>query len=174
MLAGDAVSARDNFARVMTRVTAEYGAETYRAREIRAFDALNLAISNPGHQNWQKLQSSVITLIETSSSNLGNVADLDSRARRLSLLVDEYLSLMGKFDLASNVVQSFQIAQAGRHGSVQSALSSSALRARVPDPDLRSLLRKYQDILSRLEEIDRIYSALATFRKAGYQGTRNS
>jgi CHAT domain-containing protein/tetratricopeptide (TPR) repeat protein len=170
MLSGDLVSANENFDIVMTRVASEYGSESYRAKEIEAFEALNSAKSNPDHQTLRTLHNSVIALIETPDQTLGNVTDLGTHEKRLSLLIDEYLSLVGEQDLANDAARSFQIAQAGRHGSVQTALSSSALRARVPDPVLKSLLRKYQDILNRLEEIDRIYSALASFRKAGYQG----
>ena len=88
----------------------------------------------------------------------------------MSLLVDEYLSLLGVNDIAGSAGRSFRIAQAGRHGTVQTALASSAVRASVSDLKLRSLLRKYQDILNRREEIDRIYAALNTFHTVTYEG----
>jgi CHAT domain-containing protein/tetratricopeptide (TPR) repeat protein len=168
MLSGDVTGAHETFSKILSRVTLEYGADSYQAKEVVAFDALNSAISSRSQQAF--LEDAVTALLETPGATLGNVADLDARERRMSLLVDEYLSLLGVPDMAGSAGRSFRIAQAGRHGTVQSALASSALRARVSDPELRALLRKYQDILNRREEIDRIYAAQATLGTVTYEG----
>ena len=170
MLSGDVAGAQKTFAEILARVTLEYGADSYRAKEVVAFDVLNSAISSRSQQALEVLQDAVTALLETPGSTLGNVADLDARERRMSLLVDEYLLLLGAQDMAGSAGSSFRIAQAGGHGTVQTALASSALRARVSDPKLKSLLRKYQDILNRREEIDRIYAARATLYTATYEG----
>ena len=170
MLSGDFAGAHETFSKILSRVTLEYGVDSYRTKEVAAFDALNAAVSSRSQQAVEVLQGAVTALLETPSLTLGNDADLNARERRMSLLVDEYLSLLGVKDIAGSAGRSFRIAQAGRHGTVQTALASSALRASVADPKLRSLLRKYQDILNRREEIDRIYAALATLRTVTYEG----
>ena len=167
MLSGDVAGAQESFAEILSRVTLEYGRDSYQAKEVVAFGALNTAISSRSRQAVEVLEDAVTALLDTLGASLGNVADLEARERRMSLLVDEYLSLLG---VPNDARRSFRIAQAGRHGTVQSALASSALRARVSDPELRALLRKYQDIVNRREEIDRIYAAQATLRTVTYEG----
>ncbi len=167
MLSGDVAGAQETFAEILSRVTLGYGRDSYQAKEVAAFGALNTAISSRSPQALEVLEDAVTALVDTPGATLGNVADLDARERRMSLLVDEYLSLLGVPD---NAGRSFRIAQAGRHGTVQSALASSALRARVSDPELKALLRKYQDIVNRRGEVDRIYAAQATFSTVTYEG----
>ena len=93
-----------------------------------------------------------------------------TREQRLALFVEKFLELANDLGDTLSPDRTFRISQAGQSGSVQAALASSALRASVPNPSLRNLLRKYQDILNRREEIDRIFAMQASLTTAEQEG----
>jgi len=167
MLSGDFADARETFKEMLPRLTEKYGADSYIAKEVAVFEALNNVISNQNQDSLLTLNDAITVLLEANPSVLGSNLDINARGHRMAMLVDKFLSLPSS---AGGIERSFKIGQVGKHGTVQAALASSALRARVADPGLRSLLRKYQDINNRREEIDRIYASLLTFQTTGYKG----
>ena len=109
-------------------------------------------------------------LFDQFGSTLENQKNQMTREQRLALFVEKFLELANDLGDTLSPDRTFRISQAGQSGSVQAALASSALRASVPNPSLRNLLRKYQDILNRREEIDRIFAMQASLTTAEQEG----
>ena len=147
MLSGRHDEAAQSLTDAAERVTADFGSDSYEHLEIKTFAALNGVLETSEPQDLLAAESALLNLFDKFGSTLEKQRNQAAREQRLALFVEKFLEIADALAGAVPADRTFRIAQAGQGGSVQAALASSALRAHVSDPELRDLLRKYQDIL---------------------------
>ena len=142
-------------------LTEQHADESYEAIEIRAFLSLAGLQSEKSCKGLGNLKSSIFRLVDIRDV-FGEGAGLSGlREQRLTLLVEGYLShavgcLKQKTLIGKPADELFEIAQVGRGGRVQLALSANATRAAAGDPELAELTRKLQDVENKAHELSRI------------------
>jgi len=144
------------------RILAEqFGTESYSA--VEAANLRDLAQSRAGGAcaGLEQLTSGLMHLA-TLRKAYGEGAGLSTiREHRLKFLVNAYLLLAldcsGGVELAGETAENlFEIAQIGRGGQVQAAMSASAARAAAGRHDLAKLVRQFQDTENGAGELSRI------------------
>lgn len=87
---------------------------------------------------------------------------------RLKMVMEGYLDALDATDEPKVAEEAFLVANAARARGVQAALSSSATRAAISDPDLRDLVRREQDAQKQIAALYGILSnAMAADGSAG-------
>lgn len=88
---------------------------------------------------------------------------------RFRIIVEGYLELLARLHATGQVIagvdivgDSFKLADIARNSAVQRAVTSSAARANLPDPQLAQLARKEQDAGNQIQALNKILARLAS------------
>lgn len=88
---------------------------------------------------------------------------------RLRIIIEGYLDLLAKLHESRQqvagldiVTEAFKIADIARNSSVQRAVTSSAARATLPDPQLAQLARREQDTSNQIQALNKVLARLAS------------
>jgi CHAT domain-containing protein len=85
---------------------------------------------------------------------------------RLRVILDAYLELLARLHSAGQpgqdwAAEAFKIADVARNSAVQRALTASAARAVLPDPQLAELARREQDASNRIQALSKLLASAA-------------
>ena len=131
---------------------------------IRAFNAAALQVSSQSSQALIEFKASVPILVNQSRNDSENATATIRQTQRLTFVLEEYLaSLAQQAKTDSSVAaaaEAFQIADLARGSGVQRALTSSAARATISDPQLASLARREQDLQQRINTLTELLTGL--------------
>jgi len=141
---------------MIERTRQRFGERSYETAELRGLHAVALAATDR-KRALDEFAAVVPILIEQwradDASDNGGIA----RALRREEILQVYIALLaehaatgGTAGVLDPIAESFRIADAARGSSVQRALSASAARAQIGDPELAKLARDEQDAAQRI------------------------
>ena len=143
------------------------GESALRTAEVEAFHAMALADLKQYERAFKSFRKAIPILIERVRTESDAETASTRRQERLVIVIERYLGLLAEmqaqgqlradFDAAN---EAFVMADFARGSSVQRALTRSAARATIRDPDLADLARKEQDAQRRASSLSDILSSL--------------
>ena len=133
---------------------------------IRAFDAASLQTENKWAEADAAYKLSMPILIDQARNDAENDTSSIKQQQRMTFLLESYLASLAhtsKTDptkTLSAAAQAFQIADIARGSGVQRALTASAARASIKDPQLAGLARQEQDLQRRINTLSELLTGL--------------
>ena len=133
---------------------------------IRAFDAASLQAENKWAEADAAYKLSMPILIDQARNDAENDTSSIKQQQRMTFLLESYLASLAHTvktnpsQVASAAAQAFQIADIARGSGVQRALTASAARASIKDPQLASLARQEQDLQRRINTLSELLTGL--------------
>ncbi|OWF65056.1 hypothetical protein B6A14_04385 [Polynucleobacter hirudinilacicola] len=133
---------------------------------IRAFDAASLQAENKWSEADAAFKLSMPILIDQARNDAENDTTSIKQQQRMTFLLESYLASLAntaKTDptqTATAAAQAFQIADIARGSGVQRALTASAARASIKDPQLAVLARQEQDLQRRINTLSELLTGL--------------
>ncbi len=133
---------------------------------IRAFDAASLQAENKWAEADAAFKLSMPILIDQARNDAENDTTSIKQQQRMTFLLESYLASLAntaKTDpnqAAIAAAQAFQIADIARGSGVQRALTASAARASIKDPQLAGLARQEQDLQRRINTLSELLTGL--------------
>ena len=131
---------------------------------IRAFNASALQASGQGSQALAEFKQSIPLLVGQARTDAENSTGTVRQTQRMTFVLEEYLASLAqqaKTDSSGTAAaEAFQIADLARGSGVQKALTASAARANISDPQLASLARREQDLQQRINTLSDLLTGL--------------
>lgn len=133
---------------------------------IRAFDAASLQADNKWSEADAAYKLSMPILIDQARNDAENDTTSIKQQQRMTFLLESYLALLAhtaKTDPSQAslaAAQAFQVADIARGSGVQRALTASAARASIKDPQLANLARQEQDLQRRINTLSELLTGL--------------
>lgn len=165
---GKAPGAERMAATMLATASRKFGDNAARTAEVRGFHAMALAALGDHARAFAAFSQAVPVLLDQARSDSEAETGSLKRQRRLLLVLESYLHLLGQlpqtphnlppgFDIAA---ESFRLADIARSSGVQRALTASAARARIDDPALADLARQEQDAQRRVNSLNNLLTQL--------------
>jgi len=129
---------------------------------LTAFNASALQASGQGAQALSGFKQSVPMLINQARNDTENATESIRQTQRITFILEEYLASLAqqaKVDPLA-AAEAFQVADLARGSGVQRALTSSAARANITDPQLATLARREQDLQQRINTLSELLTGL--------------
>ena len=131
---------------------------------LTAFNAAALQESDQSTQALSEFKQSIPVLIEQSRNDIENGTSSIRQTQRMTFILESYLASLAqqaKIDPSgTTAAEAFQIADLARGSGVQRALTSSAARATIADPQLAGLARREQDLQQRINTLTELLTGL--------------
>ena len=133
---------------------------------VRAFDAASLQAENKWSEADAAYKLSMPILIDQTRNDVENDTSSVKQQQRMVFLFESYLASLAytaKNDpsqAATAAGQAFQVADIARGSGVQRALTASAARASIKDPQLANLARQEQDLQRRINTLSELLTGL--------------
>ena len=137
-----------------------------RAAMVRAFEAASLQAGGKWSEADVAYKASIPILIDQARNDAENDTSSIKQQQRMTFLLESYLASLAhtvKTDTnqaLSATAQAFQVADIARSSGVQRALTASAARASINDPQLASLARQEQDLQKRINTLSDLLTGL--------------
>jgi CHAT domain-containing protein len=133
---------------------------------VRAFEAASLQAEGKWSEAEVAYKASIPILIDQARNDSENDTTSIKQQQRMTFLLESYLASLAhsaktdpsQAELAA--AQAFQIADIARGSGVQRALTASAARASIKDPQLASLARQEQDLQQRINTLSELLIGL--------------
>lgn len=164
---GQAAKAEKMTSQMLATATRIQGEGALRTAEVEAFHAMALTQLRQHERAFTSFRKALPILIERVRAETDAETASTRRQERLVIVIESYLGLLADmqaqgmrrsdFDAAD---EAFVMADFARGSSVQRALTRSAARATIRDPDLADLARKEQDAQRRASSLSDILSSL--------------
>ena len=131
---------------------------------IRAFYASALQSAGKTSQANTEFKNSIPILLDQAKNDTENATESIRQSQRLNFVLEEYLDVLAaqfKVNPSEDIIkESFQMADLARGSGVQRALTASAARANITDPQLANLARKEQDLQQRINTLTELLTGL--------------
>jgi CHAT domain-containing protein len=131
---------------------------------LTAFNASALQSSGQSSQALGEFKASIPILINQSRNDTENATETIRQTQRMTFLFEGYLASLAEQAKSDSsgaaAAEAFQIADLARGSGVQRALTSSAARANISDPQLASLARREQDLQQRINTLSDLLTGL--------------
>lgn len=133
---------------------------------VRAFDAVSLQAVGKWSEANSAYKASMPILIDQARNDAENDTTSIKQQQRMTFILESYLASLAhtaKTDPSqstSATAQAFQIADIARGSGVQRALTASAARANIKDPQLANLARQEQDLQRRINTLSELLTGL--------------
>ena len=131
---------------------------------VRAFNASALQASGQSSQALAEFKQSIPVLIDQARNDSENATATIRQTQRMTFVLEEYLASLAQQAKTESsgaaAAEAFQIADLARGSGVQRALTSSAARANISDPQLASLARREQDLQQRINTLTELLTGL--------------
>jgi CHAT domain-containing protein len=133
---------------------------------IRAFDAASLQAENKWSEADAAYKLSMPILIDQARNDAENDTTSIKQQQRMTFLLESYLASLANIAKADPnqatiaAAQAFQVADIARGSGVQRALTASAARASIQDPQLALLARQEQDLQRRINTLSELLTGL--------------
>ena len=161
---GKAAEARDIISRAAERIVELYGESHFASAEVRGFLAMVNAAEGNRAEALAGFAAAMPVLISSPDLGAGESTDVAARTMRLRMIIEAYLSLLATsghdLGIADPASEAFRIAEAARSVNVQQALSASAARSAVHDPNLADLIRQEQDVSKQRDSLYAILNSV--------------
>ena len=161
---GKANQAATMTAEMLSKAGARMEKNSPRLAMIRAFNASAIQVSSQSSQALVEFKQSIPVLIDQARNDSENGTSTIRQIQRLTFVLEEYLASLAqqaKTDSSgATAAEAFQIADLARGSGVQRALTSSAARANISDPQLASLARREQDLQQRINTLTELLTGL--------------
>lgn len=161
------VNGAETMARTMLEKSIRnFGEKSLKTAEVRAFHAMTLAAKGDHDAARKAFQESLPILAEQARTDEDAGTGSAKHLRRLNTLIESYIHLlsdMGRHNPALRqeaAAESFRLADIARGSSVQRALTASAARAAIADPQLADLARREQDAQQRINALTGLLTQL--------------
>lgn len=162
---GQAAQAEEMAAGMLAGVAKQQGARAIRTAEIRGFLAMAQADLGKSADALASFRQAAPILIERVRNDTEAEAGGMRRQQRLVLILERYIRLLAEMQAkgllqADAANEAFMLADEARGSSVQRALTRSAARAAIKDPELADLARQEQDAQRRGNALNDLLSQL--------------
>ena len=131
---------------------------------LTAFNASALQASGQSAQALAEFKQSVPILVSQARNDTENATESIRQTQRMTFILEEYLASLAQQARTDPsgvaAAEAFQIADLARGSGVQRALTSSAARANISDPQLASLARREQDLQQRINTLSDLLTGL--------------
>jgi CHAT domain-containing protein len=131
---------------------------------IRAFYASALQSAGKTTQANLEFKNSIPILLDQAKNDTENSTETIRQSQRLNFVLEEYLEVLAaqyKSNPSEELIkESFQMADLARGSGVQRALTASAARATISNPQLANLARKEQDLQQRINTLTELLTGL--------------
>lgn len=164
---GQAEAAERMATEMLDRTTRQQGEKSLRSAEVRAFLAMARADLGDHISALSGFRQAVPLLIERIRQDSDAETGSARRQQRLVLILERYIRLLAEmqekatvppgFDAAN---EAFLMADFARGSTVQRALTRSAARASIREPELAELARQEQDAQRRSNSLNELLSQL--------------
>jgi CHAT domain-containing protein len=144
----------------------KFGDVSLRTAEVRAFYAMALSARGDREEAVRLFQAAVPQLLEQARGDAEAETGTVKRQRRLVTILESYLKLLsemgeaGPYSVGAHADEAFRIADIARGSAVQRALTASAARANISDPQLAGLARREQDVQRRINTLSGLLTQL--------------
>lgn len=152
--------------RIWTNAEKRLGKQSPRAAMTAAFHAVSMHHSGQTAQAYQLFQQAVPVLVDQAKNDAENDTASYKQQQRTTYLYENYLALLANVAQAdagrasSAAEEAFRIADLAKSSGVQRALTASAARANIKDPQLAALARKEQDLQRRVNGLSELLTGL--------------
>lgn len=159
-------AAAETMAKAMLDKAQQRPGNAGRVAEVRAFYAMTLLGRGALEDAQREFRQSVPILIEQARNDDENGTGGLKRQQRLVTVLESYISLLNAMGrgqpafMAEAAAESFRLADIARGSSVQRALTASAARASIANPQLAELARQEQDAQRRIIALGELLSQL--------------
>ena len=132
----------------------------------RAFHASALQADGKSSPAANEFKQSIPILINQAQNDAENATGSFIQTQRLNFVLSNYLGLLAQTAKANPsqsgdaAAEAFQIADVARGSGVQRALTESAARASIKDPQLATLARQEQDLQRRINTLSDLLTGL--------------
>lgn len=163
---GDQTGAERMAKAMLDNAVRRFGEKTPRTATVRAFYAMTLAARGERETALQLFQAAVPILIEQARDDAEGETGTLKKHQRLVAILESYLQLLSDTGAAEAYIvgatadESFRIADIARSSAVQRALTASAARANIGDPQLAELARREQDAQRRIATLSELLTQL--------------
>jgi CHAT domain-containing protein len=137
-----------------------------RLATVRSFHASALQASNKTSEAVAEFKQSIPILMDQAQNNAENNSFSVHSLQRTTFLFESYIANLASeaksnpTQLASAAAEAFRIADVARGSGVQRALTASAARASIKDPQLANLARQEQDLQRRINTLSSLLTGL--------------
>lgn len=152
---------------MIERTRQRLGERSYETAELRGFYAIALTAKPDKQQALKEFEAVVPVLLEQWRADDASEGGGIARTLRRNQILEGYIALLAELASAGGGVrgvdavgESFRLADAARGSTVQRALSASAARAQIGDPQLAQLARQEQDAAQRIATLTDFLSQL--------------
>lgn len=162
---GQAGAAEGMATRLLVSVRQQQGGQALRAAEIQSFLAIAQAELGKPTEALASFRQAVPVLIERVRNDSEGESGSIRRQQRLVIAIERYIRLLAEMQgaglpVAEAANEAFVLADEARGSSVQRALTRSAARAAIKDPQLAELARQEQDAQRRGNALGELLSQL--------------
>lgn len=163
---GKSTQALEMTGEMLKRLESSSDKNSPRVAMIRAFEAVSLQSEGKWSEADFAYKASIPILIDQARNDAENDTTSVKQQQRMTFLLENYLAALAhtaKTDPAQAVsaaAQAFQIADIARGSGVQRALTASAARASIKDPQLANLARQEQDLQRRINTLSELLTGL--------------
>ena len=160
-------AARQMLEPMLERTRQRLGERNYQTAELRGFYAFALAAQADRRGALTEFAAAVPILLEFARADDASDSGGIARTLRRVQILEAYIALLA--EIAANggtaagidpVAESFRLADAARGSGVQRALTASAARAEIGDPQLAALARQEQDAEQRIATLTDVLNRL--------------
>ena len=136
---------------------------------LRGYLGIALAEVGDNARALAQFQQAMPTLLKQAHEGAGNEDSGFVRVYRMNVILEGYLELLAGLQATGQqtagldiVTETFRLADIARNSSVQRAVTASAARATLPDPQLAQLARREQDATNQMQALNKILARLAS------------
>ncbi|MCE7527132.1 CHAT domain-containing protein [Polynucleobacter sp. IMCC 30228] len=132
----------------------------------RAFHASALQADGKSSSAATEFKQAIPILVNQAQNDAENSTGSFTQTQRLNFVLSNYLALLAQSAKTSPsqagdaAAEAFQIADVARGSGVQRALTESAARASIKDPQLATLARQEQDLQRRINTLSDLLTGL--------------
>jgi CHAT domain-containing protein len=163
---GKFTQANEMVSNMLKRLERSADKNSPRLAMIRAFDAVSLQAENKWAEADAAYKLSMPILIDQARNDAENDTTSIKQQQRMTFLLENYLASLAHIaktdpnQATTAAAQAFQIADIARGSGVQRALTASAARASIKDPQLAGLARQEQDLQRRINTLSELLTGL--------------
>jgi CHAT domain-containing protein len=152
---------------MLARMRQRLGERNYPVAELRGFYAVALAANADTARALKEFAAAVPVLLELSRADDASEGGGIARTLRRIQILEGYIALLATLPPAGgntagldSIAESFRLADSARGSGVQRALTASAARAQIGDPQLAQLARQEQDAEQRIATLGDVLNRL--------------
>lgn len=152
--------------RMLKRSEAQSGKSSPRTALIAAFHAVSLQNLGKLKEAHAAFKEAAPVLVDQTRSDAENDTASIKQQQRTTYLFENYVALLARIaqsdpaQAQAAAAEAFRVADLAKSSGVQRALTASAARANIKDPQLAQLARQEQDLQRRVNSLSELLTGL--------------